>query len=307
MNIPLFDAHCDTIFRARRDSQRIASNTMHTDLERGMTFSPYAQVFALWSMPEEQPKEDYAHLLALMQEEFSANADILTHCRSAQDARQAASEGKIAAFVSVEGGEQIGCSIEGLRTAYDNGIRIVNPVWNSDNAICGAALGEKGSGLTEYGRTFVREAQSLGVALDMSHISPQAFWDILEISTRPIIASHSNSIALCPHPRNLTDDQFVALVKSGGAVGINLCPDFLGLSRDIAAIVAHIEHFLALGGSKTVCIGGDLDGIEDLPDGITGIQDMEKVYDALLSRNHSESLVHDIFYNNFLEVLSAAI
>ena len=140
--------------------------------------------------------------------------------------------------------------------------------------------------------------------IDLSHASERTFWDVLEVGTRPVLASHSNAAVLCSDfPRNLTDAQFEALVKRGGGAGLNLCPDFLGLTRDVEACCAHIEHFLALGGERAVFIGADLDGIDDTPRGIAGVQDVGRIYEALLRRNHPESLVRGIFYNNLMDIL----
>ena len=178
--------------------------------------------------------------------------------------------------------------------------------WNEDNVLCGAAMAS-GNGLTERGREFVRAAQRMGVVLDMSHLSERGFWDVLEIAEKPVLAGHSNAAALCPHPRNLTDAQFTALVKSGGAAGLNYYPEFLGLGRDLAAIVAHAEHWLSLGGEKTVCLGGDLDGIEAPPKGMSGVESAGELYNAMLRKNWSEDLVRDIFYNNLRDFFGRAL
>ena len=203
--------------------------------------------------------------------------------------------------------EQLECSAERLREAHErDGLIMVNLCWNSDNELCGSAM-DGGGGLTEAGRRFVLAAQETGVAIDLSHASERTFWDVMEISRRPVLASHSNSAALCSDfPRNLTDAQFEALVQCGGGAGLNFCPDFLGLTRDIDACCAHIEHFLALGGEKAVFMGADLDGMDDLPEGITGVESVEKIYEALLRRGHSEDLVRDIFYNNLIDILERA-
>jgi membrane dipeptidase len=151
--------------------------------------------------------------------------------------------------------------------------------------------------------------QELGVVVDLSHASERAFWDTAEITKRPIIAGHSNSKTVCPHKRNLTDEQFKALVRLGGVAGINLCPDFLNPSKSakVADILRHIEHFMGLGGERAVCLGGDLDGIDETPEGIGGIEDYGVLYEALLRLNYPEALVRDIFYNNLLEVLEKAL
>ena len=324
MLIPLFDAHCDTITAAMKKGENLRKNSLHLDFERLRTFSPCAQVFAIFMRHEEDPpgmEPDYDRpdgppevLYGLYREaagrlltEFDRNSDILMHCLTAGDVRLAGAENKIAAFMSVEGAELLECSAERLREAYALGVRLVNITWNYPNSLSGTAMSGSKGGLTERGKDFVRRAQEMGVILDMSHISEAAFWDVMEIAARPVIASHSNSRALCPHPRNLSDEQFASLVKQGGAVGLNLCPDFLGLGRDIEAVVEHAEHFLALGGEKAVCLGADLDGIDELPEGFRGVEDMGKIYEAMLRRNYSEDLVRDIFYNNWLGVFERAL
>ena len=172
---------------------------------------------------------------------------------------------------------------------------MLNLCWNHDNALTGAALGS-GSGLTGQGRSFVRECQRLGVAVDLSHASERAFWDALEEAEKPVVASHSNSYALCPAPRNLTDGQFSALAKRGGGAGVNLYPPFLtgGRAAGLDAAVRHIERFLAIGGEGSVFIGADFDGIDCRPEGVDGAQDMYKLYEALLRRNYPERLVRAI-------------
>ena len=117
------------------------------------------------------------------------------------------------------------------------------------------------------------------------------------------MASHSNARALCPHRRNLTDDQFRAIRDSGGVVGLNLYRDFVGPQGTMEELVAHVEHFLNLGGEKTLCLGGDLDGCEALAAGMQGMQDMPKLYAALRERGYGQALLEDIFWNNLRRLL----
>ena len=113
----------------------------------------------------------------------------------------------------------------------------------------------------------------------------------------PIVASHSNSRALCPHRRNLTDEQFRAIRDSGGVVGLNFYLSFVG-ERSMDALVDHVEHFLSLGGEKTLCLGGDLDGCEMLAAEMQGMQDVPRLYEALTARGYDEALLYDLFWNN---------
>lgn len=298
MGIPYFDAHCDTlsVLHSRGAEWSLGANAAEVDIDRLSAYSPAAQVFAIWGGL-------YEEKLALLRRSLARDGRAVL-CRTAEEVRKANAAGKVAALLSVEGAEILGCSIERLREARErDGLAMINLCWNSDNALCGAAM-DSGSGLTDAGRAFVRAAQDVGVAVDLSHASERTFWDVLEIAEKPVIASHSNAAALSSEfPRNLTDEQFTALVKCGGGAGLNLCADFIGLGRDIGACCAHIEHFLALGGEKSLFLGTDFDGIAAVPRGLYGVQDMWKLYEALLERGHSEELVQDIFYGDLLRIL----
>ncbi len=323
MNIPLFDAHCDTILEAKNNNCGIRENKLHVDLKRGRQYTPYAQVFAVFTRPvmnwtEMDFSKDWPadvlknigeELLNKLLYEFEVNSDILALCRSTSDIKSAANCGKAAALIAIEGAELLGCEISELERAYEKGVRLVNLCWNYDNAICGAANGQTKSGLTEQGAEFVKRMQELGIAVDLSHASEKTFWDVAEIAKRPIIAGHSNSKAVCGSPRNLTDSQFKELVRLRGVAGLNLCPSFLNDSGEagIDDIIRHAEHFLELGGEKAVCLGGDLDGIDKPPKGISGIEGYGEIYEAMLRRNYKEDLVRDIFYNNLLDVLERVL
>lgn len=302
MNIPLFDCHCDTAAHAREHGEKLRRNRMQLDLERLSHYSPAGQVFAVCAADDAEPVKFADVSIAFFLEQIKENSDIVKLCLNFRDILSAEKEGKIAALLSIEGAEQI----SDIDAAYMQGVRIVHMTWNHDNALCGAAM-DSGAGLTQEGKRFVMRAQQLGIMLDMSHISERGFWDTLSISTRPVIAGHSNAKAVCNVTRNLTDAQFTALVKQGGGAGINLYPEFLGLGCDIDAVFAHIEHFISLGGEKSVFLGCDLDGIEQMPKDISGVQDLGRIYEALLRHNYPERLARDIFRNNILRVMEKVL
>ena len=303
MAIPYFDAHCDTLTRFR--SLRRSGET-HLDLTRLRTYAPAGQIMAIFAMPGMDGEDTYHRIMEHARRELEANADVAALCTSAAEADAAAAEGRIALFLAVEGANLLGCGVDGLRAAYTEGIRLVTLCWNEDNALCGAAL-DIGAGLTRLGERFVDACWELGVAVDLSHTSENTFWDVVRRATRPVICSHSNAKALCDHPRNLTDAQLRALIENGGYVGLNLCLPFVGLTGDIDAMVAHAEHILALGAEKNLGLGTDFDGIEEAPRGIHGVEDMGKLYEALLRRGYTESLVRDIFYNNLRRFMERAL
>lgn len=149
------------------------------------------------------------------------------------------------------------------------------------------------------------KAQQLGMLIDVSHLSDEAFWDVISMTQRPIIASHSNSRAVCSVKRNLTDDMFRAICQTGGLAGINLYTEFLGDSVTLDTVCDHILHFLELDPSgKHIALGGDLDGCESLPSGFTGIQSYCKLGDYMLSRGLSQDIIYNIFWNNALGVIA---
>ena len=296
--IPLFDCHCDTISRVMTEGGSLRKNGFHTDLERLHKFTPCAQVFAVCAETLDRPVEKADAMLRRLSQEIEENSDIVMLCLNFHDIKKAAESGKVAVFISIEGCEQI----SSLESANQNGVRILHPTWNFDNELCGAAVGS-GRGLTEKGRAFVKKAQHMGFALDMSHISERGFWDTLEACEKPVIAGHSNARAICNVPRNLTDEQFNALVTVGGGTGINLYPEFLGLGKDINAVIAHIEHFLSLGGERSVFLGCDFDGIDSTPTGLDGVQKLDKLYNELLNRNYPEALVRALFWDNLYDIM----
>lgn len=304
----LFDGHCDTILKCYLEGGGLRRQTGHLDLERRRGKGRWAQFFATFGSPEDMPGrslwEVFLEEYALFRSEMDANADLVTFCRTGAEAQAAFAAGKTAAFLSAEGAELLDCDLDKLRLAHRMGVRIVNITWNHPNALSGTNAEEQDRGLSEQGRAFVKTMGELGMLVDVSHLSDPGFWDVMEITDRPVVATHSNSRAVFPHPRNLTDEQFTAIINTNGVAGLNMYAGFLGDDPDLDTVVSHLEHFLALGGENNVSIGGDWDGITSMPRGMSGIQDMEKLYEHLLRRNYSEALLEKVFYSNLMRVVN---
>lgn len=307
MEISVFDGHCDTILRCWETGQDLADNDGAVDLTRGGRFGRYCQFFALFSVDDPKTGKNahqaYEEQYALFCRQMEAHSDAVVQCRNGEDAQQAHRQGKIAAFLSVEGAHSLNCDLDQLRLAYARGVRAVNLTWNNPNLLSGTNCQERSRGLSGQGRAFVREMERLGMLVDVSHLSDPGFWDVLEMARRPVIASHSNARAVCPHTRNLTDEQFTAIIKNQGVVGLNLCREFVSGREDVDALTAHLEHFLALGGEHTVALGGDLDGCEPVK-GVPDIAGWAVFYERLLQLNYKESLLEHLFYHNFMRVVS---
>ena len=306
VKIPYFDAHCDTIGMALMKNDSLRRNPYHIDLERGKVLGRYGQVFALYDDVDHTPSEkiwDVCQALhARASKEIAENGDIITLCRSGAEIDDAIKSGKIAALLSIESADLLQCRIDRIAEVAQWGVRMMNLTWNQSNTISGTNCCEGERGISAHGRDFVRELEASRIYADVSHLSDAGFWDLVHMARQPIVASHSNARALCAHGRNLTDDMFRAVRDSGGVVGINYYRGFVGLSGDIDALVAHIEHFLSLNGEKTLCFGGDMDGCDVLAAGIDGLQSVPELYEALRRRGYSEALLEDLFWNNLRRI-----
>lgn len=307
--IPYFDAHCDTVSACAAEGRPLRKNGGHLDLERLRGYARAAQVFALYADADAFPagalprqcRKMHGVLLA----EVEKNSDILTFCPGGRGIGEANARGKIAALLSIEGGELLDCDPAGLETAASWGVRCINVTWNHRNALSGSHRDAPEQGLTDRGRAWIRECQRLGILADVSHLSDRGFWDIIEMTDRPVIATHSNSRAVCGHTRNLTDDMFRAICRTGGVAGINFWLDFVGGAHAMEDVIRHVDHFMELGGGKHLALGGDLDGCGALAGGMKGLEDVPMLWDALRAHGYDETTLEDIFYNNLLRVLGA--
>lgn len=306
--IPLFDAHCDSIsFFLNSTEDSLSKSGGHLDLERTGSFAPYAQFFALFAdstVCGPAMGERYQILLERFRREVSGHSGRIVHCRTAREACIAGEQGKIAAFLSVEGGELLDCDPEKLDAAYWDGVRAINVTWNHANALSGSHKDHPEQGLTDRGRRFVQRVRELGILIDVSHLSDPGFWDVLEYAPGPVIATHSNARDVFFHTRNLTDEQITAIINCHGVIGLNLFVDFMGREpTSVDTVIAHLEHILDLGGADTVALGGDWDGAEPLVGGFRDISDWRLLYGELLRRNYSEELIQNLFYHNMMRIV----
>ena len=315
MNFPVFDLHCDTALALLGESVNEAGslkkNTLHIDLERAAALEGYSQCFACYTTPTMQewfgisPIVVFERELATIQREVDRNKRLIRFAYSADEVEANREAGKMSAILTIEGPAGFDFDPALLENLHQIGFRISTLGWNETNVLTGSNI--TGGGLTDKGREYVKEAQRLGILVDVSHISDEGFWDIMDITEAPVIASHSNSRALCGHSRNLTDDMFRAICRTGGVAGINQYADFLGEAPTLDTVCDHIFHFLELDPNGAhIALGGDLDGCEAFAQGFTGIESYPALADRLLQRGVGETLVRNIFWNNALNVLRRA-
>lgn len=312
MRFPVFDLHCDTALellgKDRCSVGSLRKNELHIDLERAGRLAGYAQCFACFTSPKQYlpgnttVTDMFERELATILRETERNSDLIRLAYSAAEIEENAKNGLMSAVLTIEGPAGFGYNPEMLEDLYNVGFRITTLSWNEQNPLTGSCV--TGGGLTEQGREYVRQAQSVGMVVDVSHISDEGFWDVMEITQKPVIASHSNSRVVFDIPRNLTDEMYRAICKTEGTAGINMADFFLGENSDLDTVSDHIFHFLDIAGDdKHISLGGDLDGVEKLPAGFTGIQDYDKLAERLLQRGLKEKTVENIFWNNAIGVI----
>lgn len=312
MNVPVFDLHCDSAWALLGEDGNSAGslrkNQYMIDLERAKALAGYAQCFACFTTPEmvkwyhASPVVMFERQLATIQREVDANSDLIAIAYSADDIRQNREAGKMSAILTLEGTAGFGYDPALLEDLYAIGFRTVTLTWNEENVLAGSHL--SGGGLTDRGREFVKEAHRVGMLIDVSHVSDEAFWDIMNMGVGPVIASHSNSRSVWNHSRNLTDDMFRAICDCGGVAGINQYAVFVGECPTLDNVCDHVFHWLELNpDGKHIALGGDLDGCDALSFGFDGIQSYPNLAQRLVERGVPTNIVENIFWNNAFGVM----
>lgn len=308
MKFPVFDLHCDTALSLIERNAVLYANDGHIDLQRGASLSGYCQCFACFTTPYMKewgagsPEEVFKKELDTLRRELDRNSSMIGQAYSADDVEANLARGRMSAILTIEGPAGFGFDPAALEDLYRQGFRITTLGWNEDNVLTGSHV--TGGGLTDLGREYVREAQRLGMLIDVSHISDEGFYDIVDMTLAPVIATHSNSRQICNVSRNLTDDMFMEICRIGGVAGFNQYAEFVGGKGDLDAACDHFLHFMELDPSgKHIALGGDLDGCEELPSGFAGVQDYPKLSGHLIRRGLDEQTVSNIFWNNALNLM----
>ena len=311
MNFPVFDLHCDTasalLGEDHNSAGSLKKNEYHIDLDRTKTFPGYAQCFAVYTTPETvkwygiSPVTMFERQLTTIQREVDANKRRMAIAYTPGDIKVNLEKGKASAILTLEGTAGFGYDPGLLEDLSLIGFRMSTLTWNEQNPLAGSHL--TGGGLTRQGKEFVKKAQQVGMIVDVSHLSDEAFWDIMKITKKPIVASHSNSRSVCNVSRNLTDDMFRAICRTGGVVGINQYAEFVGENPTLDTVCDHILHFLEMDPDcEHIALGGDLDGCYQLSDGFEGIQSYPALAQKLLDRGLTEQMVQRIFWDNGMGV-----
>ena len=306
----VIDAHCDALYQLEQDPDGGSLKNRpqgQVDIRRLQAGKVAAQFFALYGGKPNRlllAQTSALKQIKIFYQQLKINPELVL-ALSQEDIKKAQAKGKVAAILSLEGGEPLMDDPGLLEVFYRLGVRVLGLTWNERNLLAsGIADNDSGSGLTALGCEAVEIAQELGVLLDVSHLSTKSFWDLIDRARKPLLASHSSAFALCPHPRNLTDCQARAVAETGGVIGVNFHSAFLrprGRAK-LNDVVNHIDYLVQLLGPAHVGLGSDFDGIPVGPEGLEGPHQFPRLAQALQERGYKEQDIKAIMGLNFLRV-----
>lgn len=311
------DCHCDTLTELYNKNASLYENEQHFDIKRQIALGGGLQFCAIY-VPTEvfRYQGGLRYTLCLLDKynqeikKLHENGIDVLQVRTAEDAGNVLKH-KAATLLAIEEGGAIDGSLEALRCLYELGVRAMTLTWSNRNDIADGINEEAtGSGLTLFGKQVVTEMNRLGMLVDVSHISTAGFWSVIETSTKPIIATHSNAKSLCSHPRNLNDEQIKALAQNGGLAGITFAGQFLEedwRNACIESVYKHIDYMLNLiGNDDHIGFGSDFDGISHPPYNIQGVQDYKPLIEYL-SKYYSDETINKITHQNVINLLQKVL
>lgn len=311
------DCHCDTLTELYNKNASLYENEQHFDIKRQIALGGGLQFCAIY-VPTEvfRCQGGLRYTLCLLDKynqeikKLHENGIDVMQVRTAEDAGNVLKH-KAATLLAIEEGGAIDGSLEALRCLYELGVRAMTLTWSNRNDIADGINEEAtGSGLTLFGKQVVAEMNRLGMLVDVSHISTAGFWSVIETSTKPIIATHSNAKSLCSHPRNLNDEQIKALAQNGGLAGITFAGQFLEedwRNACIESVYKHIDYMLNLiGNDEHIGFGSDFDGISHPPYNIQGVQDYKPLIEYL-SKYYSDETINKITHQNVINLLQKVL
>lgn len=303
----VFDGHCDVLYKLW-GSQKYnlfydEKGQLHSSFTRLREGSVKIQTMAIF-VPPEVPKElkfntalkmidiFYEHILVDDRVELLTSADQLREVRLDNE--------KLYIILALEGADAIMGNLSYLRHLYRLGVRSLGFTWNYRNEAADGVLERNPTGLSQFGMELLTEMNRLKMAVDISHLSQNGFWDCIEHATQPIMASHCNALTLCDHPRNLSDEQIQAIYRKQGLIGVNFVPYFLSKDETVTVehVFEHIDHMLALGGEDYIGIGSDFDGIDQTVKGLEHSGTFAAFIEKCEQR-YSRSIVQKLLFENW--------
>lgn len=301
----IIDLHCDALLKIWRSNGQLSysnAEELASNKERLLKGGIMTQCFAIFVPPTVKAEHKFQAALDQIHyfydEVLGKNPEMkLIKEWSDLDLLQ---EGEIGAMLTLEGVDAIGNDLRQLHILFQLGVRSVGLTWNNANLAADGILEPRGAGLSSFGKEIVRFNNTHQRLTDVSHLSENGFWDVMELADYPI-ASHSNAKAICDHPRNLTDEQATAMFRKGGLIHVIYSPAFVkqGGGATISDLIKHIDHFCSLGGVRNIGLGSDFDGITKFIDKLENASMSQNLINELLNY-YKEEEVRGFAADNFL-------
>lgn len=321
----IIDMHCDTIMALMNTNNNIYQSDNMIDLQKLQKGNYLLQCFAMFVPYASKEEKNYSpfevcnKMIDRYYQEIDNYKDIISPVFNYQDIENNIKNNKISSLLTIEEGGVCLGNIEFLRNFYRLGVRMMTLTWNFKNEIASPNIDyfkiEKNSntkpvpnlvdGLTDFGKEVVKEMNRLGMVIDCSHLGDKGFYDVIELSTKPIVCSHSCSRTICNHVRNMTDDMLLKLKQNRGVVGINYCHNFVKEDESEATVkdlVKHITYIKNLIGIDYIGLGSDFDGISNKNIQLKDASMMGLLIDELINQGYTNEEIDKICYKNVLRV-----
>lgn len=321
--IKIFDGHADiwndVHDRREKREENIFKNNHYERLKKG---GVHGGIFVIYlpekytngvKIPEEGLLPLFKDMLNSAEKEIESFDETIKIIKTKEDLKSFFMDDSINIVKGIEGLKAIRNedSLDLIDELYKLGYRVCSLAWNEENVLATGTRGNKDRGVTELGKKCISKMENLGIVVDVSHLNEKSFWDVIEVAQNPIIASHSASSKEFKHARNLTDEQIVAVAKTGGVIGVNAYRNFLDNieeNKTVERYVDHIEHIISVGGINSVGIGFDF--CEYLPSeeedlnlkGLRNASDSQNVVKVLREREYSDNEIELIAHKNFKRV-----
>ncbi len=319
----IIDAHCDALLAVIGKSQipgdagkrdlLLRNAISHIDVPKLLEGSVRCQFFALFAEDEDVPRaREYTHgLIDQFEATCARSKGALLPILKASDLAAVQPGKSVGGLLSIEGAEALEGSLDAVDEFYARGVRAIGITWNRRNPFGRGVRAEGEDGLTKLGFQLVEKMESMGMIVDVSHLSDPAFDDVAAAAKMPFIASHSNARALNDHPRNLTDAQIRRIADSGGAVGAVFVPNFVALKPSksyLEHLVDHIDHLVKVGGIECAALGSDFDGYRGIEGHVLAdASEYPRLVEALRGRGYSAPSLEKILSKNWRRVFDAIL
>lgn len=303
----IIDLHCDTLWKLASDENySFFENSGHIT-EKALISGGYAgQCFAIYTPVKYKGEEafDYFESCYLSAKKLFSQCNNINTATNSIELLENCKQNKVSAILTVENGEYLNGKIERLDITNKRGFKIFGLIHNAENCIGYFHAGEDANaGLKSFGKEVVDAINDTDMVIDVSHLNCGGFWDVIKLSKKPVVATHSACRCIKDHTRNLYDDQIKAIAQSGGIVGVPFYDLFLkdGRKTEIDDIIRHIEYILKIGGEDTPAIGTDFDGIgnELFTKDCSGMQ----ILTDEIEKKFGTALAEKICYKNVLRIL----